>query len=329
MTGQGLRVDAVGRYLPPRVVTAAEMSDLLGVTEDWILKRTGVAERRWVTDETPLDMAVAAVNDVVARSEDGLDGVDLIIYASATPHQLIPDTSALLQRELGLGRTGVKSFSVHTTCLSFFSALDIVAAYMAAGTHRRALVVSAEVGSAGIDITEPESGALLGDMATAVLLSANGESGSELRSLVLKTYGDGADLCRMEAGFAKHPMKTETKPEDYMFHMDGPKVFALAYELFPPIVMEALDRAEVSVSDITLVVPHQASLLAVKAIQRALGVTDEQVILNIDKVGNCVAASLPGALFDAVEEKRIERGDTVLLAGTGAGVSMGAAVLTW
>ena len=104
---------------------------------------------------------------------------------------------------------------------------------------------------------------------------------------------------------------------------------ALAFEFFPPIVLAALAAADVGVEDIQLVVPHQASLLAIRSIQRALGMKDEQVILNIDKVGNCVAASLPGALFDAVEDKRVNRGDTVLLAGTGAGVSMGAAVLTW
>lgn len=326
---QGLRITSVGRYLPLRVVTAAEMSETLGVSEEWILKRTGVAERRWVTDETPLDMAVAASNDAIKRSPVEIDDIDLIIYASATPHQLIPDTSALLQRELGLGRSGVKSFSIHSTCLSFFSSLDVVSAYLESERHSHALITSAEIGSAGVDTTEPESGALLGDMATAVIVSKDDSMQSRLRSLVLRTYGDGADLCRMEVGFAKHPMKTATTPEDYMFHMDGPQVFAMAYELFPPIVVEALQTAGVGVEDLDLVVPHQASLLAVRGIQRALGMTDDQVVLNIDKVGNCVAASLPGALFDAVEQKRVKRGDTILLAGTGAGLSMGAAVLDW
>ncbi len=324
-----LRIDAVGRYVPSRIVTAEEIADMLGVTEDWILSQTGVAERRWVTDETPLDMAVAAARDALTRANLEADDIDLIIHASATPHQLIPDTAALIQRELGLGLSGVKAFSVHSTCLSFLTGLDIASGYTATGRHNRVLITSAEIGSAGIDKSEPESGALLGDMATAVIISADPGSGSCLKSLVLKTYGAGADLCRMEAGYAKHPMKMVATPEDYMFHMDGPEVFRMAYRLFPPIIFEALDLAGVTIEELDLVVPHQASLLAVRSIQRALGMSNEQVILNIDRFGNCVAASLPGALFDAVEGNRIQRGDTVLLAGTGAGLSMAAAVLTW
>lgn len=324
-----MSIDAVGRYLPSRVVTAAEMAERLDVDEEWILSKTGVAERRWVTDETPLDMAVAAAEDVFTRAAIDATDIDLLIHASATPHQMIPDTAALLQRELGLGLSGIKAFSVHSTCLSFLSALDIASAFIATGRHQRILVTSSEIGSAGIDMTEPESGALLGDMATAVLLSGEPDGDSSLRSLVLKTYGDGADLCRLEAGYAKHPLKTDTTPQDYMFHMDGPRVLAMAFQLYPPIVLEALQIAGVGVADIDVVVPHQASLLAVRSIQRALGMRDDQVILNIDKVGNCVAASLPGALFDAIDGKHLERGDTVLLAGTGAGLSMAAAVLTW
>ncbi len=325
-----MRIASVGRYLPERVVTAAELAEHIGVTEDWIIERTGVVERHWVNGETPAEMAAAAAREAFELGAVSPDDIDLIIHASATPHQFIPDTASLVQRELGLGMSGVKSFSVHSSCLSFLTALDIAASHIALGRHSRVLITTAEVGSVGIDFSEPESAALLGDMATAVLVTATGPGeGSELRSLVHRTYGDGADLCRIEAGYAKHPLDPSTKPEDYLFHMEGPAVFRMAYRLFPPIIFEALETAGVTLQDIDLVIPHQASLLAVRSIQRALGVRDDQIILNLDRFGNCVAASLPGAMYDAVESGMVGRGDTVLLAGTGAGLSLAAAVMTW
>lgn len=324
-----MRIASIGRYLPDRVVTARELAEHLPVDESWIVERTGVVERRWVGNETPLYMATEAANQALLNAGMTAESVDLIIHASATPHQLIPDTAVLVQRELGLGASGVKAFSVHSTCLSFLTALDIASSQIGSGNHENVLITSAEIGSVAIDFTEPESAALLGDMATAVIVTGAGETASALQSMVFRTYGDGADLCRIEAGYAKHPSMPSTKPEDYLFHMEGPEVFRMAYKLFPPIIAQSLAEAGLGLEDIDAVIPHQASLLAIKTMQRGLGVRDDQIVLNIDRVGNCVAASLPGALYDAVETEMIDRGDNLLLAGTGAGLSMAAAVMTW
>ncbi len=324
-----MRIQSVGRYLPERVVTAKEVAERIGVEESWILERAGVAERRWANDETPVEMAASAVKDCFERTETRLEDVDLIIHASATPQQFIPDTAALLQRELGLGRSGVKSFSVHATCLSFMTALDIADSFIALGRHGNVLITSAEIASKAIDFSEPESACLLGDMATAVLVSGSPGEESNLRSMVMRTYGDGADLCQIEAGAVKHPLAASTKPSDYLFHMDGPELMRFALEFFPPIIGEAVVTAGLGFDDIDLVIPHQASLLAIRTMQRALGASDDQIVVNIDRVGNCVAASLPGALYDAIGEGRVDRGDTLLFAGTGAGLSMAAAVITW
>jgi 3-oxoacyl-[acyl-carrier-protein] synthase-3 len=326
-----VRIAAVGRYLPQRVVTAAEMDERLHVPEGWVLSKTGVAERRWVDGESPLVMAVAAVEDALKRTNVTLGDIDLLMYAAATPHQLIPDTAALLQRSLGLGSSGIKAFSVHSTCLSFLTALDIAASQIESGRHRTVLIAGAEVASLGIDFQEPESAALLGDMATAVVVTATPErERSRLRSFVFRTYGDGADLCRLEGGGAnKHPSFPSTKEEDNLFHMDGSKVFRMAYRLFPLVLDKALGDAAIAKEDIDLVIPHQASLPAVRSIQRAFGIPDEKVVINLDRYGNCLAASLPGAMYEAIASGMVERGDTVLLVGTGAGFSLAAAVLTW
>jgi 3-oxoacyl-[acyl-carrier-protein] synthase-3 len=331
MDSVSLRIEAVGRYLPQQVVTAAEMDERLGVPDGWVLGKTGVAERRWVDGESLLDMAAAAVENALERTDVTLEDVDLLLYAAATPHQAIPDTAALLQRSLGLGSSGIKAFSVHSTCLSFLAALDIAASHIESGRHRTVLIAGAEIGSLGIDFHEPESAALLGDMATAVVVTATPErEGSRLRSFVFRTYGEGADLCRVEGGGAnKHPLFPSTKEEDNLFHMDGPKVFRMAHLLFPPVLDAALVEAAITKEDIEVVIPHQASLPAVRSIQRAFGIADEKVVINLDRYGNCLAASLPGAMYDAIALGMVERGDTVLIAGTGAGLSLAAAVLTW
>jgi len=330
MTSGRVRIDSVGRYLPSTVVTAAELENRMQLPAGWIARKTGVLERRWVNGESPLEMALAACNDAFGRSTLAPEDVDLIIYAAATPHQILPDSASLLQRELGLGASGVKAFSVHSTCLSFITALDLAAMYIAAGSHHNVLIATAEISSIAIDFTHPESASLLGDMATAVLVTeAPTYSSSSMRSYVFRTYGDHADLCRVEAGYAKHPLMPSTKDEDYLFHMEGPEIFRAAYRLFPPVIAEALGSAGVAIEDLGAVVPHQASMLAVRSIQRALGVRDDQIVMNIDRVGNCVAASIPGAMFDGIASGQIKRGDTVLLAGTGAGLSLAACVLEW
>lgn len=331
MTSLGLQIAGLGRYLPRRIVSAADIESAASLPEGWVAKKTGVLERRWVDGETLLEMAAAASHEAVAAAEIDLDAIDLIMFASATPYQAIPDTASLLQRELGLGSSGIQSFTVHSTCLSFLTALDLASAQLFVGRHKRILIVSADIASIAIDMTEPESAALLGDMAVAAVVTAPPEgSSSAIHSFVFQTFGEGADLCEVRGGgVRKHPNDPSTKPEDYLFHMDGPQVMDLALRCFPQVFGRAIVEAGLTFDAIDLVVPHQASLKAITLLQMALGFPAEKVMINLDRYGNCVAASLPGALYDAVESGRLKRGDTVVLAGSGAGVSFAAAALTW
>jgi len=306
------------------------MDQLLGVSSGWVEKRTGVSQRHWVADETPVFMAAAAARDALKRSGLEACDIDLIIYAAASPQQFIPDTASLVQRELGLGNSGTKAFSIHSTCLGFLTALDVAATYIEAGKHQRILITGAEIASVGLDMNSPESAALFGDMGTAAVVSAARGTGSVLGSLVFETYGDGADLCRISGG-GPHWLQDppERGHEDSVFRMDGPAVFRLAIKYFPSLLDRALQIAGVEQSDIDILVPHQASLHGLRAIPRKWGFPDDRVMVNIGRFGNCISCSLPSALFDALEQGRIKRGDTVMLAGSGAGVSLAAAVLTW
>jgi 3-oxoacyl-[acyl-carrier-protein] synthase III len=325
-----LKIAGLGRYLPQRVVSNEEIERRCELPAGWIERKTGVRERRWVEGESNSVMGARAAAEAVAAAGLGLADIDLIVNASGSQEQAIPDGGPLLQRELGLGGTGVPCFSVHATCLGFVVALDVCAALLATGRYRRILVVCADIGSVGLNFKEPESASLIGDAAAAAVLTLPGPGEpSSVLAARLETYGEGADLTEIRGGGSRHhPNRPDTRPEDNLFHMDGPKIYRLAMEHLGGFLERLRPGLSSGLGQIELVVPHQASLLAVRAL-RHFGVPDERVIVNLDRVGNCIATSIPSALYDAVHEGRLQRGQEVLLLGTGAGLSIGGAILVY
>ncbi len=249
--------------------------------------------------------------------------------AALTPRQAVPDTSVFIARELGW--SGVPAYSIHATCLSFLVAVRHAAALIETGAHRRVAVVSAEVASLGRNFDEPESAALLGDGAGAAILeAAPKDSTSRLRAWVMRTYPEGAELTQIRgAGQHCHPLRSDAQASDFKFTMSGPAVYKLARTHLGGLLDEAYTRAGLrGPDDIDLVIPHQASALGLASLRR-LGFASEKVVNILAEYGNCIAASVPMALAHAHAEGRIQRGDQVLLLGTGAGLSMAAAILTW
>jgi 3-oxoacyl-[acyl-carrier-protein] synthase-3 len=318
-----VKIASTGFYAPPRVETAAELAPRIGMSEEWILTRPGVGERR--ISEEPIEvMGARAARAALAGGEPP----DLIINASVTPRQLIPDTSVFIQDELGLA--GIPSFSVHASCLSFVVALNNAAALVAAGTYRRVLVVSAELGSNCRNVAEPESAALLGDGAAAAVLEATpmGE-GSELVGFRMGTWPKGAALTEVRGfGQRRNPNDARTRPEDNLFTMDGPSVYKMALRRLPGLVRSLLADCGLGVADVDWLVPHQASGPGLAFFTR-LGVPPERTVDIVAEYGNCVAASIPMALAHLAASGRLRRGQRVLLLGTGAGFSVAGAVLRW
>jgi 3-oxoacyl-[acyl-carrier-protein] synthase-3 len=318
-----VKITSTGFYAPPRVETAAELAPRIGTSEDWILTRPGVSERR--ISEEPVEVMGAHA----ARAALGSGGApDLIVSASITPRQLIPDTSVFVQHELGL--EGIPSFSVHASCLSFLVALHNAAALVAAGAYRRVLVVSAERGSHGRNMAEPESAALLGDGAAAAVLEATPkDEGSELVGYRMGTWPKGAALTEVRGfGQRMHPSDPRTRPEDNLFTMDGPNIYKMALRRLPGLVRRLLADCGLSVEDVDWLVPHQASGPGLAFFQR-LGFSPERTANIVAEYGNCVAASIPMALAHLAASGRLRRGQRVLLLGTGAGFSVAGAVLRW
>ena len=310
-------------FLPPDVETAEELAPRIGRSVEWILTRPGVAVRH-VSHE---DIAVMAAR--AGRAALGPDGPpDLIVNASGVPAQTLPDTSTFISRELGY--TGIPCFSVHATCLSFMAALQVVGSLIETGRYKKVLVVSADQGTRGRNFSEPESAALLGDGAAAALITATPEgSSSQLLGFAMSTHPEGAELTEVRGGgVRRHPNDPETLPEHNLFTMHGPGVYRLARRHIGSVLDQLYAEAGLTRADTDLIVPHQASGLALRAVER-YGFPKERIVNVVREQGNCVAASIPLALATADAQGRIKRGDTVLLIGTGAGLSIAGALLRW
>lgn len=343
-----VRIVGLGRYLPSRVVTNDELEARYGLPPGWIGTHNGVLERRRadvVAGETATWMAAEAAREALARAGLAPEQLDLVVNASGTPEQAIPDNAPLVQRHLGLERSGIPCFSVHATCLSFCVALDVVSALIAAGSYRRVLVVSSDVGSASVVGVDPYSETLWGDAAAAAVLvpSAPAEP-SAVHRLRLRTWSEGAALTEVRGcGTRLHPGRPGADPDELRFVMRGPDVLRLSLRHARGFLDELLGGrrggddlraperrrgAPLSFDGIDVIVPHQPSLAGLEALA-ALGVPRERTVVTLPQLGNCVAASLPSSLYEAEARGCLLRGVTVMLVGTGAGLSMAGAVLTY
>jgi 3-oxoacyl-[acyl-carrier-protein] synthase-3 len=318
-----IQLTSTGLYGPPRVETAEDLSTKVGKSAEWIVHQTGVA-RRHIAEEPIERMAAEA-----ARRALGSSGPpDLIILASTTPRQLIPDTSVFVELELGL--EGIPCHTIHATCLSFLVALHTAGALITARAYRKVLVVSAEIGSVARNFAEPESAVLLGDGAGAAVVEPTPEGEkSKLLGYVMTTFPRAASLAEFRGfGVRKKPEDVDTRPDDYRFHMNGTRLFRLAMVHIGPVLDRLFAQTGLAPGDIDLVVPHQPSKPGIESLSR-WGFPPERVVSIVGEYGNCIAASMPMALATAHADGRLKRGARVLLIGTGAGMSIGAAIVEW
>ncbi len=317
------KIVSTGFYLPPKIQTAAELAPLIGRSEKWILSRTGVAERR-IAEEPMDEMAAKAARKALQNGPPP----DCIINASATPLQFIPDSSVFIQETLGY--KGIPSWSIHSTCLSFFVALHSAASLIETGTFKRILIVSAEAGTPFRDLDEPESASLFGDAAAAAVIEPTppGES-SGIIDWNMQTWPEGAHLTEFPgAGTRFPPNGPETTPKHNLFHMKGVKIYKMARALIDKNLSGLYQRTGLSSQDIDWLILHQASGKAVQMSQ-AYGIPPEKTINIVAKTGNTIAASIPLVLATANHEGKLKRGDLLLMGGTGAGLSIAFSLIRW
>ena len=319
-----VKITGTGYYLPETIETAKELAPKINKSTDWIISRTGVKERR-ISDIDVDKMGAIAARRALA---DG-DIPDLILNASGVGKQVIPDTSVFFQKELGFN--GIPSFTIHATCLSFLVALNTAATFISQRTYKRILIISSDRGTRGRNFNQPESAALLGDAAAAIIVESSSENEtSELIHFSMKTWPEGSNLTEVRGGGTNlHPQDSKTTIDDNLFSMNGPMIYKMARKKVYDIIKEDLRKNDFTPSDIDLLIPHQASNLAVKAYSKYGGFKEDRVVNILTKTGNCVASSLPLALAISIDKKNVKRGDLIYFVGTGAGLSAASILLRY
>ncbi len=322
-------ISALGRYLPERILTNKDLEKMVETSDEWIQSRTGIIERHIATaDEAASDMGIKAFEDLYQRFKIDPGDLDLIVVATITPDMFFPSTTAIIQN--GIGAKNAWGFDISAACSGFIYALDVARTYVESGEYKKVLVVSAEKMSAITDYTDRNTCVLFGDAATAVLLEPTIAENEGIIDSITRMDGSGKDHLYMSAGGSRNPATHATVQKRMHFiRQEGRTVFKFAVSYMADVTEEILERNGYQGKDVQLFVPHQANKRIIDASARRLKLREEQVLTNIDKYANTTAATIPLGLIDAMEDKRIRKGDLVVLAAFGAGFTWGATLLKW
>ena len=317
-----------GKYVPPKVMTNHDLAKIVDTSDEWIVPRTGIRERRIAgPKESTFTMGYAAAREALEKADILPTEVDLIICATATPEHIFPSTASLIQDALGAARAG--AFDLSAGCAGFVYALSIGAQVIQGGGHQVVLVIGSETLSRVINWKDRGTCILFGDGAGAVVLRASEQRGGVLSTL-MRSDGSGGDLLIVPAGGSKLPASAETVLRNqHTIQMDGGEVFRFAARVVDKATREVVKQAGLTLDDINLFVPHQANLRIIRAGARALEVDESRIFVNLEKYGNTSSASIPLALCEAVESGRIRPGDHIVLIGFGAGLAWAAAAVQW
>jgi 3-oxoacyl-[acyl-carrier-protein] synthase-3 len=321
-------ITSLGLYVPDRVVTNAELEKRVHTSDEWIRTRTGICERRYVEPGTPTsELATRAARECLERRGIGADEVDLIVVGTVTPDMLFPATACIIQDKLKATRAW--GFDVSAACCGFMYALAAGAQFVQSGTHRKVLVVGADVMTSILDWTDRTTCVLFGDGAGAVLLEPSSDD-TGILDIANEVEGSGGSYLYMPGGGSLHPPTHETVDKKmHYIRQEGQHVFKYAVRKFADSSAAILERNGIPFADLDLLVPHQANVRIIDAARDRLGLPDEKVVKNIARYGNTTAATIPLALGTALDEGRLRRGQLVLLAAVGAGFTVGTALVRW
>jgi 3-oxoacyl-[acyl-carrier-protein] synthase-3 len=321
-------ITAVATYVPERVVTNADLAATLDTSDDWIVTRTGIRERRLgAPGETTSSMGAEAVRRIMAQRSLEPDAIEALIVATVSPDTVFPATACLIQDRLGLQQTW--GFDLSAACSGFLYALTTGAQMVAAGVHRRVVVVGADLMSAIIDPLDRTTAVLFGDGAGAVLLEP-AEPGFGLLDFEHRVDGSGGNDLIMPAGGSARPASAETvAAREHFLRQNGRVVFKYAVSQMAGTIQTLLQRNDLTPDDIAMVVPHQANQRILDATAEHLGLPPERMASVIARYGNTTAATLPLALEDALQRGRIRRGNLVVFVAVGAGFTVGATLVRW
>jgi 3-oxoacyl-[acyl-carrier-protein] synthase III len=325
------KISALGCYTPPGLLTNQDLEKLVDTNDQWILDRTGIKERHIAAkDMATSDMAILAAK--CALQQRGIDAseVNTIIVCTVTPDFMFPSTACLVQN--AIGAKGAWGFDLIAACSSFVYGTTVGASLIAAGAHKKVLVIGADTMSRIIDYTDRSTCVLFGDGAGAVLIEAAGEHEQELGFIDFlgEIDGSGGDFLKMPAGGSRLPASRDTVDQRLHYvHQDGSQVFKYAVRKMYETCRDLLARNGLTGDDVAVMIPHQANIRIINAAGDRLGIAPEKVMINIQRYGNTTAGTIPLATRDAIAEGRLKKGDLALLAAVGAGYTVGASLWRW
>jgi 3-oxoacyl-[acyl-carrier-protein] synthase-3 len=328
-TTRPVKVAGLATYVPPKVLTNADLEQLVETSDEWIIQRTGIRERHIVepgvaTSDLALPASLAAIAEAGLTPRD----IGFIVIGTTTPDTVFPSTACRLQAKLGADEAW--GFDLGAACSGFTYSLSVGWQMVATGMAEHALVVGADVMSSIIDYTDRATCVLFGDGAGAVVLSPAGPDEPAIIDCLNVTHGQGGDALQMPAGGSRLPASHRTVDERLHFvKQDGAAVFKFAVTMTEQISRRILERNSVRVEDLDLFVSHQANRRIIEAGTARLGIDPAKVVINLDRYGNTTAGTIPLALDDARREGRLKKGDLVLLASVGAGFTVGSVLLRW
>ena len=320
---------ATGSYLPPDILTNVDLEKMVDTTDEWITTRTGIKQRHILrdADKCTSDIGYEAGKRCLEAAGCAPDQVDLVICCTYTPDYVFPATACLIQKKLGLTRAG--AFDMEVACSGFLYGLTVGAQFIACGTMNRVLVIGAELNTRILDWKDRSTCVIFGDGASAALLGP-GREGGEILSSYLGADGNGANFIIQHAGGTRHVTSPETIEKNmHTIHMEGKETFKMAVRWMADASLEALKRANLQLSDLNLLIPHQANIRIIEAAAKRLDVPMEKCLVNIDRVGNTAAASLGIALDEALRTDRIKPGDNSVLVVFGGGLTWGSSAIHW
>ena len=329
---RGIRICGTGVAVPEQVLTSDEIDRRFGLPEGTVFKRYGVLTRHQTVHESAALLAARACEAALVQADLRWSDIDCLVAASATMDQALPYNAALILETLGARVSRIAAFDVGASCLSFMVALDTLSYLVESGRYRNVMIVSADIATFSLDWSTLGESAIFGDGAAAAVIrkSREGEPSAILASRI-ETYPEGAHYCHIKAGGSRyHPRRlSESIDPLSLFHMDGPRLFRVVSRELPRFIAQLMNDAGLTLEQLHLVVPHQASRLALDHLAKRLHIKAARIVDILAHSGNQVAASLPSALHHAIAGNLLERGDSIMLIGTGAGLTIGGMVMAY
>ncbi|MFB1004495.1 MAG: beta-ketoacyl-ACP synthase III [Bacteroidia bacterium] len=319
-------ITAVGGYVPEKVMSNKDLEKLVDTSDEWILSRTGIKERRVMPDGTATsDICVEAVNQILEKRGISAKEIDLIIVATVTPDHVFPATANIVSDKVGA--TNAWSFDISAACSGFLYALETGAKFIECGKHKKVLVCGADKMSAIINYEDRNTCVIFGDGGGAVLLEPSTDEDGIIDS-ILKTDGSGREFLHQKAGGSLHPPTHETiDAREHYVHQEGKTVFKFAVTNMAEVSREIMDKNNLTGDDVDYLCAHQANLRIIDATARRMELDDEKVLINIERYGNTTAGTIPLLFWDF--EKKFKKGDNVVLAAFGGGFTWGSVYLKW